>query len=711
MSQLSGTRTAYTNSRPTNPKRGHRLGTLLATWNKIKAATIDSGDGSHAEEVIDDGEARTDKHSTLEVGNGSAKDALENGLSDTKKAGVKPEFVEIGPRGEVYIYYQDLFVLELWDWNCTQRDTLTFIRSVQFQEPGITAFKVGEIHGTSAMVTTSNDSLIIHTSDRTSSSVKLPKFFASPFTIKISKSVICVASADGYVALYSVEKPRLELIPVRLRSLFQTITRPLADNNCLRIDEDAVILKTSTTDKMPVFDLQGSWLAYCPTKHEMDHQKHLLHSDSATLKKKSSNRKCLFTDVKLPPQGPLLMRVVSSISGSALDKLFALSESGTKTFREYWLKPKSEKQNIIDKDVSLHSISSNISQALYSTASKIKKLALDSGDHRYIRVINLDNGQMIATFKPPAGVSQLSLSPYDLQLVHASFKGDSFYLWDLYKLPNEASLVGKFTRGNTSATVKEIMWFVNTDDQSSPAGTNSGFGCISKKKGSLHWYNINYLSCGNEADNYPNRLGGKSNKNMLGNGQFLDSWVLPSIGAAKFMKLPRAANVPTSSAEDKLSANWLYKSNQLAFLDNRGNIRLVSPLNGKHTFKYVLPKESTTADSSSSFSSFLSPSRLRLMPTNEKDYDTPLAQTEIETCNKYLSVINDKRFELSIFDIEDEEDVFDYLREIEPQIPSKTVDFGGVTTNPLQYEETEKNLIPDLDTGLLIDPETSAEET
>lgn len=99
------------------------------------------------------------------------------------------------------------------------------------------------------------------------------------------------------------------------------------------------------------------------------------------------------------------------------------------------------------------------------------------------------------------------------------------------------------------------------------------------------------------------------------------------------------------------------------------------------------------------------------MPTNEKDYDTPLAQTEIETCNKYLSVINDKRFELSTFDIEDEEDVFDYLREIEPQIPSKTVDFGGVTTNPLQYEETEKNLIPDLDTGLLIDPETSAEET
>ncbi|KAF3992257.1 hypothetical protein FT663_01224 [Candidozyma haemuli var. vulneris] len=703
--------------RPTNPKRGHRLGTFSATWNKIKAATFESSESAENGASADSAKGKTPDQ------NGSSATNDANGSSEKSETKKPSKIVEFGPRGEMCVYYPDQGLLELWDWvspeGSTYRgDSLNLVRSLQLDGRKYNALKVGEFFGQSVIVSTCSKYLFLHHQVGKECSrryIELPACFEGPYSIKLSSKFITVASSKGYVALFKVA-PDLKFATFQSHSLHQNITRPIASRDGITIEEEFVVLKTSVCDKTPIYDIQGSWLAYCPTKCEMDHQKHLLHSNSNSTKKKNSHQKCSFTELKLPPSGPLLMRVVSSISGSALDKLYALSESGSKTFREYWSKPKGSKGNFMDKDVSLHSISTNISQALYSTANKIKNSALDSGEHKYIRIINLDSSQIIATFKPPAGVSNLSLSPYDLQLVQASHKGDNFYLWDLYRLPNEASLVGKFSRGNTSATVREIFWFVNTEEQGSANGTNSGFGCISKKKGSLHWYNINYLSCGNDANNYPNKLGGSSGRKGLSNDQFLDSWVLPSIGAVSFVKLPKVSNLPSSSDDTTNDDKKLLKMDQLAFIDKRDHIRLVSPLNGKHTFKYVLPKEggpptfSSSSKEGTNYLSYLLPlPRASQVISEDNDSETPLAQTEIETCNQYLSIINDKRFELATYELDEEADVFDYLADFGSDIPTKRVDFRGNVDE--QSPLVSGELSPDLDNGLVINPETSAEES
>lgn len=687
-----------TNPSPTNPKRGHRLGTFLATWNKIKAVTID------ASEKAENGAVDSD----LANQNDAPGPDTTNGTTKPEPKGMS-KIVEFGPSGEMYIYYPEKKVIELWDWSCPKAgtyrgDTLNLIRTVHVLN-SVVAFKVGQFFGNSSLVLSTNDSVCLYDTRSTEcAQFRLPSFFKAPHTIKLSPSMFTIGSANGYIYLFkALQGPRCSFDFYTLHNIYQNITRPIADKD--NITTEGLLLKACVSNDAPIFDIQGSWFAYCPTKTEMDHQRHLLHSNSNSTKKKGTRREFLFTDVKLPPSGPLLMRVVSSISGSALDKLYAISESGSKTIRDYWLKPKSTKSNILEKDVSLHSISNNISQTLYSTANKLKKLARDSGEHKYIRIINLDSGQMIATFKPPSGVSHLSLSPYDLQLVQASAKGDSFYLWDLYRLPKEASLVGKFTRGNTSATISDICWFVNSEGQSLEDATNSGFGCISKKSGSLHWYNINYLSRGNQSNNHPNKLGKKLHQ--LSNDQFLDSWVLPSIGASKFVKLPKVANVPARLSEDSTLDKKLYNMDQLAFYDDRGELRLVSPLNGKHTFKYVLPKECQAKDPLKSPGSIFPLPRAADKQEENNKFENPLSQTEIETCNQYLSIINDKRFELSTFDIDDEKDVFDYLEEIGLEIPTRKVEFRGASQ---QQPVFDRDAVPGLDEGLLINPDISGDE-
>ncbi|PSK36384.1 hypothetical protein C7M61_003853 [Candidozyma pseudohaemuli] len=679
--------------------RGHRLGTFKATWNKLKAATLDNSGVTENGAVTDSDLPNQEEPLNLNGTNGSAK----------PESKAQSRIVEFGPRGEMCVYYPDQMVLELWDWcspntQAYRGDSLNLIRSVSLNKQ-LVALKVGDFAGLPGVVFTTSDTVHMYIHGYKEQYLALPSYFKAPHTIKLSRELLTIGSANGYICILNFrQNTGIRLDPYELHNIHQNITRPIADKE--GITTDWLFLKACVSNDAPIYDLQGSWLVYCPTKTEMDHQRHLLHSHSNSTKKKESRLECLFTDVKLPPSGPLLMRVVSSISGSALDKLYALSETGSKTIREYWLKPKGAKSNILDKDVSLHSISNNISQTLYSTANKIKKLTQDSGEHKYIRLINLHNGQMIATFKPPGGVSHLSLSPYDLQLVQASAKGDAFYLWDLYRLPKEASLVGKFVRGNTSATINDICWFVNSEGPGCSDGTNAGFGCISKKSGSLHWYNINYLSRGIESNNHPNKLGGKSRG--FSSDQFLDSWVLPSIGACRFVKLPKVSNLPSRLSEELTLDKKLFEMDQLAFYDKTGDLRLVSPLNGKHTFKYVLPKESLQKPVAQELSGIFPFPRATGPSKEDKKFETPLSQTEIETCAQYLSVINDKRFELSTFELAGEKDIFDYLEDFGLDIPTRRVDFRGAPQPQLPVLNGDS--VAALDKGLLINPEISGEE-
>lgn len=618
----------------------------------------------------------------------------------------KVPLVEQGPNGELCIWYEDKKMIDFWVWgspknvaNCQEDHDangggggdITATNEVLLK---FLSYKVPNdcvVHDMCFMPKPYGTVFICIYSDLKGSGIMaLDNQFlikerlkgpvmSSVCSLKVSSEFIVVSSGTGHLCVLRYERSNNTGRFIHgnddasLLLVYNNCTVPIIQKeNLTDFNEKDILLKTGTFDQTPIFDIVGSWLVYVPTRLEIDYFKRLQVSNDSMANgrnDKKSVTKLMFTPVKLPLRNPLLVRMMSSLSNNAFDKLYRLSQYGTKKFRSYM----SSSNKIIDKDVSLHSISNSIGKALYSTASKLKKETFTPGSNEYIKILDLSNGQIMGTFKPPGGISYLSLSPYDLHLIHASYKGDNFYMWDLYKLPKEVSLVEKFARGRTSAKIREIVWFVNDKNTETLPGTNSGFGCITKESGSLHWYNINYLFCGNETNNYPNVINtGLAQKKPSG-GQFLDSWILPSNKAIKFFKLPRLSNLAAYGAKSNDSQSGLNTLSQLSFLDSDGYIRLLSPLNGKHTFKYNLPIKKSSSQWVSS-GCWPGPSdgwlgekdhRPNMVPQCASEsgevvtrkFDIPLSQTEIETAEPYMSLIKNRNVEISCYDFGGENNV------------------------------------------------------
>lgn len=627
--------------------------------------------------------------------NSEDSEKIPNGKMDKK-----PPLIEQGPNGELCIWYEDKHRFDFWVWGSPNDAANHGHQHKETANGGdknynevllkFLSHKIGDdrvVHGMCFMPKPYGSVFIYVFSDQRGTAIEaLDDWSVSTFrlkgsamqsacSLKVSSQFIVVSSASGHLCVLRYERStcsqsRSGVFTLgnengSLTLVYNHCTVPIIQEEKLtEFSDKDIVLKTGTFDQTPIFDIVGSWLVYAPTRLEIEYFKRLQVSNDSMANgrnDKKSVAKLMFTPVKLPLRNPLLVRMMSSLSNNAFDKLYKLSQYGTKKFRSYM----SSSSKIIDKDVSLHSISNSIGKALYSTASKLKKETFTSGSNEFIKILDLSNGQVMGTFKPPGGISHLSLSPYDLHLIHASYKGDNFYMWDLYKLPKEVSLVEKFVRGRTSAKTRDIVWFVNDKNTETLPGTNSGFGCITKESGSLHWYNINYLFCGNETNNYPNVINTGLAQKKPSNGQFLDSWILPSTKAVKFFKLPRMSNMAAYGTEASDDKSGLTTLSQLSFLDSDGFIRLLSPLNGKHTFKYKFPIKdlSSQKDPSRCWSDY-DRNASNLIPqyaTSTGDvaarkFDVPLSQTEIETAEPYMSLVKNRNVEISCYDFGGEYD-------------------------------------------------------
>lgn len=637
----------------------------------------------------------------------------KNGEEDAKDGKIPPErkaarMVEQGPRGDLHVWYAEQHVYEHWDWKKVKKyekgkdeqglvayygdpyrdnelvseEELVLMTQCEFPNREMLAMKVycDGLHSLLILVYKDMEKDSTFFEIRSKQSIQrhgFPVYMRGNLLIKVGKPYVAFGSSEGYVLVYKVDV--LRDAPLRRanvggphsRVFHNFILFNAGHEISSHLQEGQVVFKTALFDHEPLFDIVGSWLVYCPTKKEVQYHKQM-HSENSNLTTKSSS---LYTPTKLPSSGPLLSRVLSSVSNTAADKLFKLSDLGTKKVHSYLKK----KDNFIDKDVSLHSLSSSIGDAFFSTVDTLKKQARAYGENEVIHVIDIANGQTMALFKPPGGVLHLSLSPYDLHLVHASLKGDNLYMWDLCKLPKEVSLVGKFMRGKTSASIQDLVWFVNDNNTENLRGTNFGFGCITKRSGSVHWYNVNYLSGGNEA-NYPNTFD-ETSPNIPGKNQFSDSWILPSAKAVKFLKLPGCANVPGDLTQAQHNGSmWRHRKTglvQLAFMDAENNLRLVSPLNGSHTFKYVLPKSlvSLVAGLESKLVDPWAP-LIDPTPIAKMNDETPLSMAEIETAAPYLSFIHDKGIEFATYDFGDEGDakLFDLFQDFGMEVPVRPLD-------------------------------------
>lgn len=455
-------------------------------------------------------------------------------------------------------------------------------------------------------------------------------------------------------------------------------------------------------------------------------------SNNKSKKSKKKKKTTLLTQVKLPPPGPLLNQVISTISNTAIDGICKFSELSSNVVKLYY----NGKDSSTQHTATLNELTKSITKSIYSTAAST--ITSKPDNNQLVKVIDLKNDKVMGIFKPPGGVSNVSLSPYDLQLVHSNLRGDLIFMWDLYKLPLEVSLIGKFIRGKTSAKIKDIFWFINNStSQNSPTakGNNYGFGCLTKSTGSIHWFNVNYLS-GSLNSNLPNSLG-KTHK-LISNGSkhdhkhslskdtssfvsprssssddFSDDWILSSMKAIKFLTLPDKSNSMNSSC----SPNAV---NQLAIIDSKNQLRLISPLNGLSLFRYQLPNTPVSKEFVPVYNRVFGLTRTAMVPTfnpnlailNELNGTkkktvliNPLSRTEIETCGPYSNLYRNKNIEFSTFDYHHEGDLKEFLYNYEMfgnEISHKVIHFGN------KGEVNQKNEV--IDTGIILDQEVSEEE-
>lgn len=701
---------SISNYSPTNPRSAHKLGTTSASWKKIKLAAVELPlePGGHGADCDGHVYANGDGHVTNEK-----------------------TVIEIGPNGEVAVWYRECKTLVVYDWdgndcrrpprglngndvhgssatasdqmglentqsgfNIPQQSTpdlrdcvdQLLVRSWEHLETGeVRSMAFGLHDGWPILFCLVEDGGKAYLWDYHRVYQPLPAALGVNLWVKASGSLLVVASAEGILLPCRFEGNQFMPICGDLRHRAVTV-QAMDYYEHLSLNElSSTFLSTHMCDGEPVFDLVGNWLAFTSSKSDQARMNPNARGTACNSELGATSSR---TPVRIPKDGPMLPRVVSTISNVALDKLYNFSEMSTKTARNYW----SKGERIVDKDISLHSISNSIGKVLNSTAKKLK-LQISSSGSDYMKIVDLSNFATLANFKPPGGISRVSISPYDLQIVNSNLRGDTFYMWDVSKLPEEVMLVGTFPRGKTSAAVKEIMWFFS-EPHDSVSCTNSGFGCITKKSGSVHWYNVNYLYSGKEQHNLPNSIG----RTRPTSSDFADAWIMPSAFATKLARLPQASNIPanfdTSKPLTEKLASYLSKVNQLAYIDSSLTLRLSSPFNGGHSLKYEIPKippPGVNVDGKEVVS--VSPLFRKLQCAMNRDDESPFSQAEIETSSPFLLLIADASVELSTYASDNLDDIVGNLYPFGQQIPVDLVDFkndkvlDGVDTSKSEGRE------------------------
>ncbi|CUM67917.1 uncharacterized protein PRCAT00005628001 [Priceomyces carsonii] len=714
----------------TKPRKGYKLGTATATLKKLRAAASSSSNG-------------------VGVNVSSTKTSSEASITSEGQK----KIYDNGENGELIILFCESNKVEVWDWyppsletkvdgdtmylhaqvelfnnlNEQQEEESPFetkdILSFNFVrgalKTGMTFLLIYRLLGTTVCEVHS----ITHSFgiSLVSQKIYLPSYLCTSasdpdklmnFTVKLSSRVIAIANEEGFIYVFRYHEIQNKYLPANhdfnLGGLKKVSSQPIISKHNLvsKVGDEELLLQTSCLNGIPIFDVVGNWLAYSPVKSEYEHIKTIKIPKSAevedfdpiltTEQDQTSKKVSMFTPVKLPPPGPLLNRVLSTLSNTALDSLFKLSEVSSCKVRAYLNRDTQEPRNDKDMAQSLNSFGKALSKLIYSTASTtastIQKSTrnLTANDNQLIKIIDLMNDEVMTTFKPQGGVSCVSLSRYDLQLVHASLRGDHLFMWDLCKLPREIAFVGKFTRGKTSAIIENIFWFMNTIDNAT-SGINSGFGCTTKSTGTVHWFNINYLS-GNCSNNYPKTLG-KEDFSENVSEKFLDSWILPSLGAVKFLKLPLVSNA------DKITNNS-YSLNQLGIIDDEGKLKLISNLNGNSSYQYKLPQSPVNRIAIPLFNP--------LRPEKISDIDVNyLSQAEIETCSPYMNLARNQNVTFAVFKFKDSEKTdFDNLTnsysEFGHSIPTKKLNFHRDQDDATQ-NVTDPDILDKLINGLTID--------
>lgn len=636
----------------------------------------------------------------------------------TEKSALNNLVVAFGDNNDVYIYFSRYQKLEVWRW--TDDESLSFVNQLDLSKwlaKGLKVTKMLILKSYSQLLLVTSKSGLIYDLDTEGGLVVKSFPFSDPNEITNCAIMgkYLIFDTNGKLTIYKHDANTTEYKELHIPNVQSQAGINIAP---------PYTLQTSAYKGVGVYAIHQNWLVYSPTKEEykvlksttskhkkaikrqeklanknkkvngdeyingsanalllaLENDKSGLTSTSrrGSLSKSSTNEidslddNIVFTPVKLPPPGPLLNKVLNSLSNQALDGLFKLGEAGSKQLKLY-LQQQQQQQLLHpqpQESMSINDLGKTLGKMLFSTAKSTAKeitkqtkhvtslatsavqhqLAQASQSHnnghgngslissedpkqdgfvrsssfvneeetlnsstpielnQLVKIVDLENDKVLGLFRAPGGdLAHVSLSPYDMHLVTVGSRGDTFYLWDLYQLPIEISLVGKFQRGKTSAKIIDIVWLnqmkandysktkrnrigsqlnktmMNNDtakgdsqkdingDKLGVCSATYGFGCITKSHGLVHWFDLNYLS-----------LTGQKKPNTDSN-----NWILSSIDARKFAKVPLVESGSICSQPG---------SEELAILDEALDLILVSPATGSSLYKFQFPRSPLSPD-------------------------------------------------------------------------------------------------------------------
>lgn len=253
----------------------------MATWKKLKSAKLDPKIKTQVD----------------------PDDVTE--LDATQELGTGPYLVENGPQGELFVFYLQAKVLEIWDWGKpnlrADRDTLYLQSRLKTRSSfNILSFKVlmrkEELYIVIAVVS-ENDVDNVYILSITSalidvaSSIVLP-FSSKNYSIKGNSTFVCIGTDSGAIHVYRFDGESLVLRSANINSALSNIKR-----NCCNIPgrtdvcgDENLLLQTSCSDGSAIFDIIEGWLVYCPTKSEYTYLKDIKRNDNNRKKTNTSKK-------------------------------------------------------------------------------------------------------------------------------------------------------------------------------------------------------------------------------------------------------------------------------------------------------------------------------------------------------------------------------------------------------------------------------------
>lgn len=403
------------------------------------------------------------------------------------------------------------------------------------------------------------------------------------------------------------------------------------------------------TNSHPVFDLKDTIFMYVP-------------------KSISEIEKRNLTPLNLSSKKTLLNKLIKTFSNTAMDSMFMFSEvTQQKIKRILEERKKSEAANgeeTINKDIStaieidngynekLKDNYRDIFTELYNTISK---------NSDYVCAIDLKTKKTMFQLSVSSGCSKISISPFDLQFLIASNRGDELFLWDYTKAYDSIVLMDKYTRGKTSAIIEQIEW-----------GTGNGsILCLSRQNGSLHYFINESLR------NYEDMSIRKSEKrkNSSGGGITIsntgaeiiggNSWCLSNLKLKSF-KVVRPLFIKDFVIAIDENDNLLTIDMEVGGIDGYFKIDDSKPQSSTATVAAnTIPSKTTTSNitDTTATNSTVNGDTSNNAPLIPKVTARLLnSEIEVETCKPFLPAYNNKKYKFCEIEIRDcNADVFDHL--------------------------------------------------